>query len=575
MTCSSCATTVSKFLERRGMKNVFVDYSSGIVKFDSDKVYDAKEIANGISALGYNVATAESKESSLLVKYLRTLEGKFYFSLVFTIPLLLHMILPYEFLHNAFVQLAFAIPVFCLGVIQFGKSAWGSIRERVPNMDVLIFIGSSAAFVYSLIGGIFLSNPDYLFFETSASIITLVLLGNVIEKKSVKRTRSAIEALSTLQPQHAKRIEFFGNEIFEVITEVEQNSIEVNQYFLVNTGDSIPADGKIVWGSASVNEAMITGESLPIEKKIGDEVISGTIVIEGAVKMISNAVGKETVLSKIIEMVSTAQRNKPSIQKLADKITAVFVPVVLAIATLTLIIGFFAFHLSFQNAIMNSIGVLVIACPCAMGLATPTAVMVGIGRAARKGILIKGAQTLETFASAKTIVFDKTGTLTTGTFKIQKIKSIDVTDDELKSILVSLEKYSSHPIAKSICREFSSAAILPFKNIVEEKGKSVRAEDEQGNIFEIGSSKIISENTDAAFNVFVKKNSQLIGMVDVKDEIRSTAKSMIDELKALGIKTVMLSGDKKIICEQVALTLGIDEFYSEQLPQKKLLSNGR
>ncbi|MCY7409296.1 MAG: cation-translocating P-type ATPase [Chitinophagales bacterium] len=573
MTCNSCANTVTKFLEKRGMKNVFVDYSSGDVKFENNIQFDISEISRGINALGYHVVKNEQKETNSVFNFLKSIEGKFYFCLVFTVPLLLHMVLPFSILHNGYFQLILCTPVFIVGIIQFGKSAYGSVKEGVPNMDVLIFIGSTAAFIYSLLGGIIIGNPDYLFFETSASIITLVLLGNVIEKKAVKRTRSSVEALTKLQPQHAKRIDFYGDEKFEVITEVHQNEIEAGQYFLVNNGDRIPADGKVVWGTASIDEAMITGESLPVEKQISSNVITGTIVKDGAIKILSTAIGKETVLSKIIELVSTAQRNKPNIQKLADKITAVFVPIVLSIAAITFLIALFGFHLSFQQALMNCIGVLVISCPCAMGLATPTAVMVGIGRAANKGILIKGAQTLEIFASVKTIVFDKTGTLTTGNFKIQNLKSIGVTDDELKSILAGLEKFSSHPIAKSICAELTNEKIFPFINIYEEKGKSIRGEDAAGNIYEIGASKIISaeqEREYSQFSVFIKKNAVVIGMVELKDEIRMEAKTMIDSLHSQGIKTIMLSGDKKESCESVANQLGVDQFYAEQLPEGKL-----
>ncbi|HYV91241.1 MAG TPA: cation-translocating P-type ATPase [Chitinophagales bacterium] len=596
MTCTNCAMTVTKFLEKRGMKNVYVDFSLGAVKFDSNGNFNRDEVIKGINALGYHVASENVSKKKSSWNFLRAVESKFYFCLVFTLPLLLHMLLPFEFLHSASVQLLLCLPVYTVGFFYFGRSAWGSLRQGVPNMDVLIFIGSSAAFIYSLIGGIFLHNPDYLFFETAASIITLVLLGNVIEKKSVKRTRSAVEQLAKLQPQKAKRIDFYGDPVFEVISETDHDEIKAGHYFLVNTGDRIPADGKIVWGNAWIDEAMISGESFPVEKTTGADVITGTIVSDGTIKMQATAVGKQTVLSKIIEMVNDAQRNRPSIQKLADKITAVFVPVVLSVAALTFLIALFGFNLSFQRALMNSIGVLVIACPCAMGLATPTAVMVGIGRAARRGILIKGAQTLETFASVKTIVFDKTGTLTSGKFKIQNLKTIGISEEELRTILASVEKFSSHPIAKSISQELSDTRILSMKNVSELKGVSIKAIDEEGNAYEVGSVKILGRDSDSFadtslskgtyrvpgeifgkvdlvqrnWNVFVNKNERLVGMANVKDEIRAEAKPMIAFLKSSGIKTVMLSGDKMENCKEVAEALGIDEFHAEKLPQEKL-----
>lgn len=571
MTCNHCAMTISRFLEKKGMKNVFVDFASGAVKFDSDREFNAEEISRGIESLGYHVARSDVKKNSKK-SFLSSIESKFYFCLAFTIPLLLHMVLPLQFLHDPAVQLILCIPVYAIGAYHFGKSALGSVREGVPNMDVLIFIGSSAAFFYSLMGAVILKNPDYLFFETAASIITLVLLGNLIEKRSVRKTRSSVEELMKLQPQKAKLIDFFGNPAFEVITEIEHHKISAGQYFLVNSGDRIPADGTIAWGSASLDESMITGESLPVEKAVGDAVIAGTIVKDGSLKLLATATGRSTVLSRIIEMVNDAQRNRPAIQKLADRITAVFVPAVLAIAALTFLLGYFLFDLGLQNALMNSIGVLVIACPCAMGLATPTAVMVGIGRAARKGILIKGAQTLETFASVSTVVFDKTGTLTSGEFIIEEINAMGAGVEELKSALAGLEKYSSHPIAQSIVRQLNGTSAMPMKDVRERKGISISARDERGNLYEAGSAAILDgPPAENHWNVFVKKNNEVIGKISVRDEARPEAKAMIDWLRSADIKTVMLSGDKFENCERVATLLGIDEFHAEQTPEQKLL----
>jgi Cu+-exporting ATPase len=569
MSCTSCATTVTKFLEKRGFKNVLVDYASGEVRFETQVPLNREEVIRGIESLGYHVVQKE-KESAGHPFFLSTLEGKFFFCLVFTIPLLLHMVLPFHFLHQPLFQLALCVPVFVVGLGQFGKSAWGSVREGVPNMDVLICIGSTAAFIYSLIGAVFLNNADYLFFETGASIITLVLLGNVIEKRSVKKTRTAIEALDRLQPQKAKRIDFFGS-AFEVVSEVPQPVIKPGEYFLVNTGDRVPADGDVVWGEGLVNESMITGESLPLEKKPGARLIGGTILENGSLKMRADAVGKNTVLSNIIEMVAKAQQNRPSIQRLADRITAIFVPAVLGIAALTFLLAYFVFDTSLQNAIMNSIGVLVIACPCAMGLATPTAVMVGIGLAAQRGILIKGAQTLETFASIKTVVFDKTGTLTTGKFKISQLQAAGVTEEELKSILAGLEKHSSHPVAVSITAELQSAQPVSLLNVTEVKGISVQGTDASGNIYQAGSARILSSPPEGnQWNVFVTRNNELIGQIALTDQIRPEAKETIQSLHAAGIKTVMLSGDRIETCALVAAELGIDVFYAEVLPAEKL-----
>ncbi|MCB0410673.1 MAG: HAD-IC family P-type ATPase, partial [Flavobacteriales bacterium] len=280
-------------------------------------------------------------------------------------------------------------------------------------MDVLILIGSTSAFIYSLIGTIQHLGSEhehqYLFYETAATIITLVLLGNVLEHRSVKQTTTAIKELTQLQKTEAKRV--LENGSIEI---VNAEDLKVGDVIQVNAGDKIAIDGEIIWGDAAINESMITGESLPVEKKEGKKVIGGTIVEEGNLKIKVEKVGEETVLSKIIQMVKNAQADQPGIQRLGDKISAIFVPVVVGISLLTFILAFFVFKIEFKQAMMQSIAVLVISCPCAMGLATPTAVMVGIGRAAKKGILIKGGSTLEVFARAKNMVFDKTGTITTG-----------------------------------------------------------------------------------------------------------------------------------------------------------------
>lgn len=572
MTCASCAMTVTKYLEKRGMEDVYVDFSSGTVKFHANGGFDADEISKGIHGLGYEVkSTSGAAAASGFINWLNSLEAKFYVSMVFTIPLLLHMVLPFKLLHNPVFQLSLCLPVMVIGIMHFGKSAWGSLKEGVPNMDVLIFTGSSAAFIYSLIGLFVYHDSHYLFFETSASIITLVLLGNLIEKKSVSRTRSAVAALTKLQPAKAKRIDFYGKEDFEVITEVDHHDIRSGDYLLVNSGDRVPADGKIVWGKGWVDESMITGESIPVEKNKDDSLITGSVLQDGNVKMKAVAVGKETVLSKIIELVNDAQRNKPRVQKLADRITAIFVPAVFTIAVVTFAASFFPFGLSFKQSLMSSIGVLVISCPCAMGLATPTAVMVGIGRAARKGILIKGAQSLEMLTGIKTVVFDKTGTLTTGSFSISKLKSIGISEEKLKSILVSLEKYSSHPIAASIVAELKDTPIFSLKQIEEKKGVSVSGYDEEGNHYEAGSYRIAGHLTeDSSWNVYVMKNDQLVGMAAVTDEIRPEAKDTINYLKSAGIKTVLLSGDREAACRNIATELGIDEYYAQQAPEEKL-----
>ncbi len=494
-------------------------------------------------------------------------------------------------LNDPFVQLIICLPVFVIGCMYFGKSAWNSLKVLTPNMDVLIMIGSGAAFVYSLAGTFLYSGThvvyNYIFYETAAVIITLVLLGNVIEHRSVKQTTSAIGELSKLQTTSAKKIMLHEGK--EMIHEVSVNDIGVGDVLLVNTGDKIPVDGSLISGNVSVDESMITGESMPVERSNTDKVIGGTILVNGSMKMLAEKVGKETILSKIIEMVKNAQQAKPEIQKLGDKISNIFVPIVLVISIGTFLVCHFVFDITMQKSLMNSIAVLVISCPCAMGLATPTAVMVGIGRAAKSGILIKGGSSLEEFAKVQRIVFDKTGTLTTGNFRLKHIipnpapsgspkgeekEDGSVHDEQfLMSILFYLEQHSSHPIAKSIVRELKDKKHLSidFSDIKESKGMGMEAKSSDGNVFKVGSYRMASGITsDDSHTLYIIKNNSLIGFVDIEDEIKNQAKETISFLKSHGISSVMLSGDTAKRCSEIAGQAGITEIYSEQLPDQKL-----
>ncbi|MBI3502050.1 MAG: cadmium-translocating P-type ATPase [Bacteroidetes bacterium] len=576
MTCAHCAMTITKVLENNGAENATVNYAAGEASFHLPDQNNLQKIISGISKAGYKVVSEETVHAH--EHTISRVEKYFLFTLPLTIVLFLsHMIFPDEFiLNNPLIQLAICFPVFTIGCLHFGKSAWSSVKVGAPNMDVLVMLGSGAAFVYSVVG-IFLfygtsEVHNYLFFETAATIITLILLGNVMEHRSVKQTTSAIGELSKLQITTAKKIMLHNGK--EMIHEVSAKEILTGDVLMVNTGDKIPVDGAVLSGNASIDESMITGESVQVEKSKGDKVIGGTIAAEGNIKMLAEKIGKETVLSKIIEMVKSAQQAKPKIQKLGDKISNIFVPVVLVISVLTFLICHFVFDVNVQKSLMNSIAVLVISCPCAMGLATPTAVMVGIGRAAKNGILIKGGSSLEEFAKTKNIVFDKTGTLTNGKFKIKNIHSLNgVSKEEIEAILFKLEQHSSHPIAKSIVQELKTKNVQSktFSDIKELKGVGVEAKTNDGIIFKVGSFRIASEITkDDSHSLYVVKNNSLAGYVDIEDEIKTNARETISFLKAKNISPILLSGDRKNSCEAIAKKLGIENIYSEQLPEQKL-----
>ncbi|MCF8452957.1 MAG: cadmium-translocating P-type ATPase [Pedobacter sp.] len=564
MHCNNCALSVHKLLEKKGLQDIYVDFANDEVKFKTNKPSETPLIIKDIEGLGYKV----SEESiPIQEKFFEKVENKFYFSLIFTVPLFSHMFLPFHWLHNPLVQLGLCIPVYILGCIHFGKSAFNSLKNGIPNMDVLIFIGSSAAFIYSLYGTIQNLGPDFLFYETAATIITLVLLGNVLEKRSVTQTTSAVRDL--MKFQEAKANKLLNGEILIV------NSQEVvpGDTLVINSGDKIPVDGEIIWGEASVNESMLTGESLPVEKSKYDQVIGGTLIEKGSIHILVTKTGKHTILSQIIDLMKKAQSAKPPIQKLGDQVAAIFVPVVVGIAVLTFVLAYYSFDLSFQKSMLNAIAVLVISCPCAMGLATPTAVMVGLGRAAKNGILIKGGNTLEEIARLKYMVFDKTGTLTTGKFKIKKIDSISISQKKAESIIYGIEAYSNHPIARSLVSELSAGnpEKIIFTKVSEEKGLGMNGTDSEGNTYQFGSKQILDQDEEQGdFSLFLKMNGTLLARIEIEDEIKADASRLITTLKNMGIKPVLLSGDLKKKCEDLAAILGIEEVYAETQPHQKL-----
>jgi len=583
MDCANCALTIHKYLEKQGGKNVKVNFATGDVSFDINGTSTEEKIAKGIDDLGYTIKDDSHDHHSHAhghdhgekggAAFLTTHLQRFWVTLPFTLLLTIHMIpgLHFHWLMNPWVQLALTIPVYLIGMSFFGKSAWKSLRNGLPNMNVLVAIGATAAFVYSLYGTLTGQAENYMFYETTATIITLVFLGNYLEDTTVASTQRSLNALAKSQKVMANMIAY-DDQHEEHVFPVENTALKVGDLILIKSGEQVPMDCKILWGDAHVNEAIITGESVPVHKYAKDKLIGGSIVQDGTVKAQVTATGSDTVLSGIIDLVKQAQGEKPPVQQLADKISAVFVPVVLGIAALTLIISWIVLK-EFTPALMRSIAVLVIACPCAMGLATPAAIAVGLGRGARNGILFRNATSLELFKNIKQVVFDKTGTLTTGKFTISnwQLAVPGLTEEEFKRIVYSLEKYSNHPIAKSITAEWKMKNEIRWKKIEEIKGLGMQGEDSEGIIYKAVSYKGAGHLTnDQSHNVYIVKNDQLIGWIDVKDEIRAEAKSVVNYLHAKNIKTVLLSGDRFAKAKQLADELSIDEVIAEQTPEQKL-----
>lgn len=468
MTCSNCAKGIENHLHKNGFKNVNVDFSNQEVNLSIDTNNTTSRAKKLIHEIGFKTHTENIEGKNIGIEKL------FYICLTFTLPLFSHMFFSSgHFLHNPILQFFLCLPVFIIGLKVFGKSGINSLKTGVPNMDVLIIIGITTSFLYSIAGTlIFWGTTEansYLFFETSATITTLVLLGNVLEKRSVSKTTTAIKELSKLREVTSQRINKDGN-----IEIVNAKDLKINDLLLINNGDKIPCDGIVIEGNGYLDESLINGESSPNFKTNNNIVYGGTIVLEGSFKIKVTSDPKETVLSQIIELVKKAQNQKPKIQKVGDKVSSIFVPAVIVFSLLTFLLSYFLFDIVLRDAIMRAIAVLVISCPCAMGLATPTAVMVGLGRAAKSGILIKGGDTLELFAKTKNIVFDKTGTLTNGNFKIEKIETnLDV--DFVKSIIFTLEHHSSHPLAKALKKQLMPNHLLELDEIKEEKGLGIKA----------------------------------------------------------------------------------------------------
>jgi P-type Cu+ transporter len=573
MSCSTCALTIGKYLEKKGVQNVKVSLASGDVSFDTANEVDRSQLQKGISDLGYTVvkedAAAGGTSKAPLNKHLKY----FLFCLPFTVLLLGHMFGgagPFHWLMHPWIQLLLCLPVFVAGMLFFGRSAINSVLNGLPNMNVLIALGSTAAFVYSLVGTLWQLGPDYLFYETTASIITIVFLGYYLEDASIQATQRSLNKLAATQKTMATMIAF-DDQHQEVLFPVENTQLRSGDLILIRTGEQVPADCKILWGEAGVNESILTGESLPIDKKQKDTLIGGSLLIAGSVKAQVTAAYADSVLAGIVKLVRQAQGEKPPIQQLADKISAIFVPAVLLLSLITFFGNYWYAHEA-GPALMRSIAVLVIACPCAMGLATPAAIAVGLGRGAKNGILFRNARHLEAFRSIRKVVFDKTGTLTTGEFAISNWQAdASLNPQQFQEIVFSLEKYSAHPIAKSITAAWKQPSAIRWNKVEEIKGLGMRGETREGDVYWAGSYKVAQElSSDDTHNVYIVRNDRLLGFIDVADAIRPEAAGVIAWLHARGIHTTLLSGDRLKSCLRLAETLGIKEVLAEQTPGQKL-----
>jgi len=595
MTCAACATRIEKVLNRLPDVHAAVNFATekAHVEYPAEALTPA-DLITAIRKAGYDAQepTANSdadRKAERIATYRRDLQ-LFTISAVLTLPffaLMLYMLTgaPQGDLlrgaHHAawfppLAQLLIATPVqFWIGS-RFYIGAYHALRGGGANMDVLIALGTSMAYFYS--AAVVLAGLDgHLYFEAAVSIVTLVFLGKLLESRARARASAAIEALIKLQPQTA-RVERDG-----VISEIPVAQLRVGNTFIVRPGDAVPVDGKVIEGRSSVDESLLTGESLPVSKDAGSTVYAATINAQGLLRCTATGIGADTALAGIIKLVEEAQGSKAPIQRLADVIAGVFVPVVIAIAAVTFA-GWWWFSGSLADALVPAVAVLVIACPCALGLATPTAIMVGSGVGAQAGILIKNAEALELAGHIDTLVLDKTGTLTRGKPAVTDLVVMgNTTEDTLLSVAAALEAGSEHPLARAVLEHAQGRGITPaaVKDFTAVTGKGVQAMLD-GTPALLGSPRFIAEEGitlhDAAIArlqdqgktvVAVAHDGRALGLIAITDPLRPTSAEAVAELQALGIEVIMLTGDNRRTAEHIAREAGIKRFEAELLPRDK------
>jgi P-type Cu+ transporter len=540
---------------------------------------------------------------------LRDMTRRFWVSVALTVPLLaiamidmlpgmpVQQALPAGWL--PWIELLLATPVVLWGGAPFFQRGWASIVNRSTNMFTLIAMGTGVAYVYSLIATVAprifpasfrdMSGSPAVYFEAAAAIVTLVLLGQVLELRARSRTGAAIRALLDLAPKTARVIRN-GNE-----TDIALDHVHVGDHLRVRPGEKVPVDGVVLEGHSSIDESMVTGESVPVEKSAGDLVIGATVNASGSFIMRAERVGSETLLSQIVQMVSQAQRSRAPIQRLADKVAGWFVPAVIAIAVLTFIAwAAIGPEPRFAHAIVNAVAVLIIACPCALGLATPMAIMVGTGRGAHAGVLIKNAEALETLEKVDTLVLDKTGTLTEGKPRVTAVTPVSaITAEELLRLAASLERASEHPLAHAVVTAAKERGLkladVSASQAHAGKGISGRVEGHEVTVgtFAFLREQGVQDNTISVLDVagatlvYIAIDRKYAGALAVADPVKGSAAAAVRELKSTGVRVVMLTGDNKSVAESVSKQLGINEYKAEVLPQdksqmvKELQSQGR
>ncbi|HPK04776.1 MAG TPA: heavy metal translocating P-type ATPase [Bacteroidales bacterium] len=604
MNCASCAINVESILKSlMGVVNASVNFAVREVAVEYiPGVIEPKDFKSTIQSVGYDLLISEEQDETdkledINLKKFSELKKRTIWALILAAPVLAISMFFMNIPHANIIMWVLSTPVVLWFGRDFFKNAWKQARHRSLNMDTLVALSTGIAYTFSVFNTLFpsfwlnRSLEPHVYFEAAAVIIAFILLGRLLEEKAKGNTSSAIKKLIGLQPKTVSIIDKAGNQ-----KQIPIEHVNIGDVILVKPGEKIPVDGKVIEGSSFVDESMLSGEPIPVLKEENEKVFAGTINQKGSFKFKAENVGSETMLAQIIKMVQDAQGSKAPVQRLVDKVAGVFVQVVIIVAVIAFIIwNIFGGDNGFTHGLLALITVLVIACPCALGLATPTAIMVGIGKGAEKGILIKDAESLEQAKKVNAVILDKTGTITEGKPRVTNDHWTN-NSDRLKQILLSIEKQSEHPLAEAVVQHLNNYPDIPVSEFESYTGQGVKARI-SGDIYFVGNKKLLEENNISIEDDFLKISQEwsnnantviwfagankVLGILAIADSIKPGSKAAIQQLQNEGIEVYMLTGDNEATARVVAEKTGIEHYKAEMLPEhkadfvKQLQENGK